>query len=434
MTSLPRRLVQGFPTQAVGARSEDGQSKMCAMRIGLLFILLVGCGNEPRKQAPLTGSAAPAPNSPTSPLDDGRTLLLEHHVNTDGEASYLVVAFDANPVTKPVLTPLDKVPALELVNWPGHFATVAAHRGLRWVHAVADGKRWKLIVGATSVTAGGKPSFQIDLGDRPTALHIAGDALYVGTGQSVGWFDLAIMPPKYVELVKRDGPPHKSYDLFVHTGDRLVAIDDEVFPMYADWFSIDASGRPIKRLGDWTLPGVVNGHYDHAVLVANGEHVLYLDAQYGTLSGDGHVLAAIPIRSDKLVFDAGLTLQNGTGSTTPIVDERVDRGGGRPDMLLGGTHYSGWSGLAATRDGKRLLLAANTRGLLVLPSNFTATSKAQFVDLGGECRDVREQAGVLFALVVATTGSELVVLESAGPDFKVIARHALPAGYDRFVR
>src|SRR4051812_42380992 len=106
---------------------------MYAMRICLLFVLLVGCGNEPRKQAPPVGSAAPSPPSPSSPSsparspDDGRTLLLEHHANTDGEASYLAVTLGANPAATPTLAALGKVPALELANWPGHFGTVTAH-------------------------------------------------------------------------------------------------------------------------------------------------------------------------------------------------------------------------------------------------------------------------------------------------------------------
>ena len=34
----------------------------------------------------------------------------------------------------------------------------------------------------------------------------------------------------------------------------------------------------------------------------------------------------------------------------------------------------------------------------------------------------------------APAGSELVVFEPSGADFKITARRALPAGYDRFVR
>lgn len=387
------------------------------------------------KQDPVKPDPIPRPVPVPAPTDDQRKLLVQQHSWTDAEATYLAVTIGADPKATPTLDPLGARPTHAVGG--GRHVALAAHDGSRWVHV----KDKKLVISTMSSTMGGKPSFQVDLGAlEPTALHLAGDALYVGSGTGVCWFDLAATKPGCVELVKRD-LRFKAYDRFVREGDRLLAIDDEVMPMFADWFSLDATGRPTKRLGDWALPGVINGHYDHAALLAtgNGDYTLFLVAPYGIMSGNGHDLVAIPIRDNKLVFDNNLTIQNADGKT-PILEEHQERGSNKPPTLLAGTQLTPWTGLAVAPRANKVLIAAGLRGMLSVPADFAPSLKTATADsLGSDgVRDVRVQANLVFVLVHRnhtpdTTVSELVVLDATS--LKQLARHRLSNTllYDRFV-
>lgn len=389
-------------------------------QISVACLALVACARASEtKQDPVKPDPVPVPVTPKTAAD--HVLLLEQHAYSAAQASYLAVNLVADPKATPTLDALGERPALVGVA-PGYYRTAVAHRGRWWAYAIAG---TKVVIHLTSAKVGGKPSYQIDVGLAATALYLAADdVLFVGSERAVGWVDLAAPRPTYVELVKRDGFAHKAYDHFVRDGDRLLAIDDEVMPMFADWFSLDASGRPVKRLGDWQLPGVINGHYDHAALLATAANAwtLFLVAPYSVLSGNGQALAAVPIRNDSLVFDKDLTLQNAGGKLPVAVEHVDDRGQSRPPVLLGGTKYSAWTGLAIT--SKQVVLAAGPRGLMTLPLDLSG--KPRLVDLGGEVRDLRAHGALVYALV----GSELVVLDG---NLAVVARHALPAAFDRFV-
>ncbi len=391
------------------------------MRALIVFAVCACTKAEPPKDPdPIP---APTPPVPAPPKTKERVLLVEG--GAPAAVHYLVVRLSADATVAPKLDPLGARPALLHGT-----RSIATQDGEWWVHAI-DGKR--VVVGVMSSLSGGKPSYRIEVPVEPKGLHLAGDALFVGSAQAVGWIDLAAPKPAYVELVQRTGFPDKAYDLFVRDGNRLVAIDDEVMPMYADWFALDPTNRPTKRLGDWKLPGVINGSYVHAALLpaAADAWTLYLAAPYGVLSGHGHDLAAVPIRGDKLVFDPDLTLQNRDGKT-PIVEEHVGRGGGAKTTLLGGTDYTEWTGMTIARGANRVLLAAGKRGLISLPASFPAQgATATIVDLGGSVSDVRDVDGLVLALVTAQT-TALVVLDPTAT--KVTARHDLGRVVDYFVR
>jgi hypothetical protein len=400
-----------------------------SMRL-LTLALLVACTRAEQTKDPIK----PPDPIPVVPVvrPETRTLVLQGNRGVDKQAAYLAVTLGTRATDKPTLRDLTVSPPQPLQS-PGFYRALAA----------TDGRRWALQHDKTTVyvaSLDGGSRTVIELGLEPRGLHVAGDALYVGSDKAVCWIDLARAKAPCVELVRR-GHAFKAYDLFVRLGDRLLAIDDEVMPMFADWFSIDAAGRPVKRLGDWNLPGVINGHYVHAALLATAgdEYTLYLVAPYSIMSGSGHDLAAVPIRGDKLVFDPDLTLQNADGKT-PILEEHGDRGGTKPATVLAGTAITPWLGIAVTPDGKRLVIAAGARGLLAVPAGFAPGTKTASVHLAGttEVLDVRTQDGLLLALAFRQlpTGNpaavaELLVLDPA--TLEPTARHVLPARYDRFL-
>ena len=405
------------------------------MRGLALLLALVACtrAHESKDPPPPTPIPTPPTPVPAPPIVESRTLVIQAHTHDSPEAAYLAVTLAADPSTEPTLVDLGKRPA-DAMPTPGYYRALAATDGDHLVH-VRD--KTKLVVAAL---AGGTRT--IDVAPlEPRGIHVTGSALYVGSDKTVCWIDLA-KPAPCRELVNRSNYAYKAYDRFVRLGDRLLAIDDEVSPMFADWFSIDSAGRPIKRVGDWKLPDVINGHYEHAALLATAanEYTLYLVAPYSVLSGSGHDLVAIPVRADKLVFDPDLTLQN-RDFKTPILEEHVDRPNNQPDTLLAGTKYSPWTGLAVAPRANKVLIAAGVRGMLTVPTDFAPSHKTATADLLGGIAvvDVRVQAGHVLALVHRahtpdTTVSDLVFLDPTS--LKPIARHMLGNGsvlYDRFV-
>jgi hypothetical protein len=397
------------------------------VKAALLLAALAACGCGGRKEGPEgAGRADKEGPVPGEAKGEGeRWLVLESHDSKAELASYAAIDLAA---ARPSPVALGTAPALPDTSWPGHYRTVAAHAGPRWVHGEAVSGGFRLVLGDAR---GGAPR-SIEVDGEPTALYIHREALFVGLGRRLGWFDLAAGKPVFGELVAREHQ-FKAYDLFARSGDRLVAVDDVVMPMFADWF--DVSGKAPRRVADWSLPGVINGHYTHAALhpAAGGDFTLYLLAPYGIMDGDGHDLVAVPVRGDKLVFEEGLTLQNGKNGPTPVIEEHVSRDSGKTFGLVAGSEATDWTGLAVDPASGRLLIAAGTRGLIVLPGDFTSTSKGTLVELGAPCRDVAVRGGLLVALVGDDKKSELVILTGAGDSYAAGVRHPLPAAFDRFL-
>ena len=392
----------------------------------LVLAALAGlaCGNRSNSD----GGASKGPRERAvdeADKESGRWLVVERHNDKAELASYAAIDLAA---ARPSSVALGMVQALPDTNWPGHYRTVAAHAGPRWVHVEAKSGGFRLVIGDAR---GGAPR-SMDLNGEPTALHLWRDWLFVGLGPRLGWTDLAGQAG-FQELVARDHQ-YKAYDLFARSGDRLVAIDDVVMPMVADWFAL-GGGKAPKRLADWSLPGVINGHYTQAALhpAAGGDFTLYLLAPYGIMDGNGHDLVAVPVRGDKLVFEEGLTLQNGKNGPTPVIEEHVSRDSGKTFGLVAGSEITDWTGLAVDPDSGRLLIAAGTRGVIVLPGNFTSASTGTMVELGGPCRDVAVRGGLLVARVGDDKKSELVILTASGDGYAAGARHPQPAAFDRIV-
>lgn len=394
-----------------------------------LSVGFVGCSRASDEKDPRPPVPVPVEPQPRPVEDPGRVVLAHTTDANDKEASYVAITLADDPKKAPAVDELGKLGT-----------AIASFHDNRWVYPGATQPAdQRVVVSVPSSVAGGKPAYQLGVPEFPAALRVVKDALYVGFKGSFGWIDLSAPKPAYRELVKRPGFEYKPYDRFAREGDRLLAIDDEVVPMYADWFSIDAAGKPVKRLADWTLPNIINGHYMKAALLPTGagsDFTLYLIGWYGIMSGSGQVLISVPIKNDQLVFDKNITLPNRDGRLAVLV-EHEGRGGKRQDELLAGDKLTLWHDLAIARRANKLLLAALGRGLMVVPAKFGPRSKdVEVVDLGGEVWAVRAHGERLLALVVKGAGDEPRVGELVELDplsLAPIARHALPAPYHQFV-
>jgi hypothetical protein len=370
---------------------------------------------------------------------DGRWLLARRHDDEAARARYAAIRFgDADGAHE--IIELGERPALPHTRWPGHYREVSAHEGWRWAHAEpGDGDGgYRVVVHDARGGAGASPERVLDLGAlEPTGLHLVGDTLLVGgAGGVLLSADLAAPAPSLTEQVRRGVIP-KGYDLFARHGDRLVAIDDVVTPIFADWFELTARGLG-RRLGDWTLPDLINGTYRHAALEpgpAADEHTLYLVSAYGVLDGHGHNVVALRVAGDQLVDRPRHALPN-ADATDRVLGEHVSRATGEPQELLAGATYTPLGGLAVDAASGRILLAAGARGLLVVPADFDRRTRGELVDLGGAVADVRVHGGRTLALVIppGAAHAELVALAWDGASYAPAARHRLPAPYDRLVR
>jgi hypothetical protein len=402
---------------------------LAAMKALVFVAALAACGGAPTEPlATLPAKPRPAPVDVEVPTATGaeRWLLLEQHAQRAPTVRHVAVELGADLRTPPTTTDLGESPALALYpNDKAPHHAVAAHDGTRWVQVV-DSERGGLRAVVRSLPAS-TPLATIELGDiTPAALHLVGDALWIGARSKVGWADLAERSPKVRTLVERDQRRAKYYDLFAHSGDRLIAIDDVVRPLYADWFALDARGAPGEHLGDWILPGMVNGHYTGATLVRDGEGFALFTTSTSSsgYSGPGQGMFRLPIAGDAYV-SRGDAMQ-------PDISETDMTRRRQPSALVAGTTFTAWEGFAVSPDGEQVLIAAGERGLLVMPSKLPSGVTAATIDLGGKVRDVTVRGAELFALVSTEAGtSELVVL---APDtLEVAARHALPGELDRFV-
>lgn len=405
-----------------------------------------GCSRSARRKGP---DPTPRPTASPAPVLQPM-LLLEAHLPEQASARYQAVRVE--PDGSVALGEALEAPALPMQNWPGHFRTAVAFDHGLWARAeqtsAPDAKPAVHRVVVRRLGGGAGADVAIDAGAaQPAALHLAAGGLFVGSAGRVAWSDLG-RPAAPTTLVERD-MAYKEYDLFVRDGDRVLAIDDVVTPMLADWFRVGA-GRAPERLGDFTMPGLINGHYDLAALVPGpgpDEWRVYVVAPYGIMSGWGQELAVLPIRKDKLDVPERMLLNGGGG---PGVEEHVDRGTHKPERLTTGTEFTAFTGLAVAPDG-HVLVAAGERGVLV----FAASLAGAPTVLPGVCHDVIVFEGRLFALceepaapaggipVGAATAAGavdaglragvLLGLKMQGEGVVEVSRTRLPTLYRRFV-
>lgn len=417
----------------------------------LVALCLVACSSPPERttelaevtaRPPVATTPDPLPatadaNAKATPdpargwVDPPRThVLLLRHAPEAADFEVLPIAL-ADP---PTLLPAHRLPALPRADWPGHFTAVATHGGGgEWAHAGGREGAWTLVARGPSPGAAVR---EVEVGAVvPAAMHMVGSVVLVGAGNTVGTVDLAADAPRWRVLHERPDMKFKAYDLFARDGARLVAIDDEVMPMYADAFDLDARGHATHRAG-WALPGVINGHYHAAVLATGGSRssgTLWVVASYGIMDGHGQDLAALAIEGDALRVGAEVTLNSHAMEDPPVLEEHVSRHTGKPEKLAFGSDYTPWTGLARVRPATGpawLLLAAGPRGLLRVPERFGPSTRAEAIDVGGECADVMVVGERVLVLVVGPAPA-LVELRPTAAGLEPGPRLPLPETFCR---
>lgn len=387
-------------------------------------------------------------------VEPARThLLVRAHRPEQPEAQVLAISLVEPPISSsstgpastrasgPSVGSAQTLAAAPAPNWPDHYVAELTHGGESRFAAVQGGpETWQLEI--RELEGAGEPVMRVEIGEvLPSALMMVGDRVFLGQADTVAWIDLAAAAPARVELHRRPNMVNKAYDVFVRSRDWLIAIDDQVGPIWADGFRLGA-GTP-ERINDFTMPSAINGMYYAGELVASGpdEGVLYLLLHYGIMSGHGHDLTALPIRAGKLEVDPDVLINSSAGTDPPVVEEHVDRGTKLPEKLVAGTTYSEWNSLVvvpAPAGGQpRLLISAVERGLLELPIEFGPTTKAGVIDLGGAVVDAMLIGGRVFALVDVEqplARSELVELSLLPSGATIERRTPLPGVYQRFVR
>ena len=390
--------------------------------LGLAVVLAVaGCDKKSRRAAspsPSARAAADAALSPAAPF-----LLLAGHQATDAQARYLPVEIPDGVVKlRAELT----AAALPVPGWDGHFHGVAAHHRGVWAVAEKSGAGHRVVVQRFDLAGS---LAVIELGNvEPVALHLTEDGVLVGATEGRLLYARLVTGPAQILVERKDA--RKAYDLFARAGDRVLAIDDVVRPLFADWLQIGGGATP-RRVGDWAMPGLINGIYTHAALIATADgHALYVVAPYGIMDGWGHELARMPIRGDKLDMPPDLILNSGGG---PAVEEHVSRRTSQPEKLVAGTEFTDFTGLAVDAAAGKVLVAAQARGLFVFPLDLGG-GKAAVLPTKGPCHDVVVADGRVFVLVEEAGKGVLLVVGWDGGQAAVRSRHDLPAVYQRFVR
>jgi hypothetical protein len=422
--------------------------------IALLATLASGCPESDRPSTEVAPHAAEHPASPKPEPSDGSTakpgaagegssalfhpldratagarthvLALSH----DGLAAQATIAAWSLGPGGPSPAGRVSIDALPIPSWPGHTRSLVAYgSGDTWVAAEPDGARVMLVRRGMD----GRVLAKVALDQVPAAIHAVGDRALVGLGAKVGLVDFAAETPALAILHERADMYGKPYDLFVQRGEWLVAIDDEVAPIYADAFTIGAT--EIRHDAAWDMPTFVNGSYFAAQLAVDREHTgtLYALAHYGIMSGTGQDLVALPIEKGALKVGGDVVLNARVLATPPVLEEHRSDDPGDPSKVVAGTEMTTWRNLALVPSAdapERVLLAAAARGLLSVPADFGPTTKAETIDVGGDCLDVRVHGDVVHVLVGRAGDAELVILDAKTRAER--SRHALGGPFDRF--
>ena len=397
-------------------------------RIVLLVTTMLGaCTQASPPERPEEGDTKAEtkqdPVVPSAWTEAKRThLLLAKHTPEAKAARYLPIELDTR---KPgAATDVDAVP---LPNWPGHFASVAAHGGrTKWVVVRPSGGGVEMVVNDP-----GSPTVAHALPNPAAAMHMVGDAVFLGIETSVHRIDLHATEAELELLVARAGAGGKAYDVFVRRQDWLLAIDDVVRPIYADAFRLQPDGSAAHDAA-FDMPGLINGTYSAGVLDPSGADTgtLYMIASYGIMDGSGQDLVALPIVGGKTKHDGELVLNSTVSTDPPVLEEHVDRGTNKPVKIIAGTEVTQWTGieLVGEGDARRLLLPAGARGLLAVPLPFTPETKAEVV-FAEPVNDVEVDGTRVFVL----TGKQLVELAWTITKPTEVARVELGDTYHRIV-
>lgn len=413
----------------------------------VVFSLLLGCflsGCSPEACSRKADDAEPRQNgdeqiSREITEDDGWLYVMAHDSQAS-DASYLAIELGDDPENSVQSRQPFTREAIALDDHRGSHRAPAAQFGASVVVGVPDGgdeNDYRLILYES-----GEKRREIAVGDiEPVALHRVAEAVFIGTYEQLFWVDLSDSDPKPQLLATHEEkswrPVQKPYDLFARSGNRLVAIDDEVEPFFADFFALDDEGRP-THLADWTLPGLINGTYRDAELVRGDEgeeFALVTQNSFGSLDRSGQNLAAMPVRGEELQVEPDWVLDSGAPDELSVIGESrtYEEARGEP-RIIAGEEFSAWQGMAVAPDDDAVLLAAGKRGLITVPYPLDSDGEAEIVDVDGECLDVVVTPGGVFALVENPDGeTDLAVLHRDGTDFAIVGRHELDGRFTSFV-
>jgi len=331
--------------------------------------------------------------------------------------------------------------------------------GERWTLATHWNDRWAYVTQSTAnefyvcIVETGKTKKSILLPEKPTALSLYREFLYFGLGHRLAFVDLRT-DTKLIELYHRKNMDEgKSYDLLVHDFGRLLAVDDFISPIYADWFHLNHDGFP-RRRADWVFPDMINGHVKRVLFAPGNDSkytlgALYILGSFSVLTGQGQLISAHAIRGDALETTRGRAVNGGyTTGKERVREEFISMETGRPifaaspssgwDGLVDGKKFTWWTSIALTQDKKEIALAAGTRGLLILNADFHPTSLAEKVDVGGECLDVVVHSAGLIALIRSEKQYALAVLrrketKKKQKKWQVVRRYQLSNAYHKFI-
>lgn len=358
----------------------------------------------------------PALLGPSFVAGERTHILLARHEPARDRVQVRAVALDGMVVGDEVVHA-----AIAMPDWGDRFVAVAGHGGGKdWATGEAKGDEWRIVLRQIGRTE----TQEIVVPHRPAAIHVAGATVIVGAGPTVGSISLSSPELGWSVAREREDMQYKAFDSFARAGDWFVAVDDQIVPMYADSFTLDVDGRPTHRAG-WDMPGVINGHYTHPVLVRGTtgarDGTLFVVVPYGVRDGHGQDLAALPIRGDVLDVPGDFTVNSNRSTSPAVLGERVPRGTDKSLELRAGSEYTEWTSLAVI--GDRLLAAAGTRGLLIFPTTFGPQTTATSIDVGGECRDVLVVGDRIWVLV---GGNEDALVQSAWSGDTVVERSRTP--------
>ncbi len=217
----------------------------------------------------------------------------------------------------------------------------------------------------------------LPLGDlTPAALWLTPRGILIGAEQSVFQLDPEApgAPPTEVVTLDARVRPGKAWDLFVSRGDGVVAIDDVLFPIYAQVLAPTTEGA-WKAAERWYVPEQLNGSYLDAAL---HEGTLVLLSHGGNAFGtfqrltrtDEKTLVDPRVHADPRP-ESLVVVSLGEGQRRELrplaLPGRPPAPPSRPaapqpPSLIAGSEYTQWSGLAVI--GGQVATCAGARGLL----------------------------------------------------------------------
>ena len=256
----------------------------------------------------------------------------------------------------------------------------------------------------------------VDLGELGvTAMIEVAGKLYCGLPGEVRVVDFAEKEPSAKEFFsahRTDNKKNKkTIDAFARCGDKVVAIDDVVWPKYAYVFKGDEKGLSAPYEAD--LPRGANSQYYEAT--GDGQRMALLE-HFSHREAEGSRVEFYEVGDTELDYKLGRS-------------EFVLRAKDEKPVLLAGDELTPFCGMAFIDDG--LLVGAGSRGILTIYTD--VFKKAALTSTTGECTDILMKDGRLFALVNNGVNMELVEFSISAAGLKEAARHKLNAAPTRLV-